>query len=66
MWEEVLKGGEMPVKARPKVQTTKACIVSMEYKNKNKDGTPTLAPLGEMYSDAEKVKQLIENTLGWD
>jgi hypothetical protein len=66
MWEEELKGGELPVKPRPKVQTTKACIVSMEYTNKNKDGTPKLSPLGEMYSDAAKVKQLFENTLGWE
>jgi len=39
-FEEELKGGELPVKARPKVHIRKACIVSMEYTNKNKDGTP--------------------------
>ena len=66
MGSRASKSEQQPEKARPKVQTTKACIVSMEYTNKNKDGTPKLAPLGEMYSDAEKVKQLLENTLGWD
>jgi hypothetical protein len=50
---------------QPKLQSVKACIVSMEYTNKNTDGTPTLAPLVEMYSDADKVKQLFENILGW-
>ena len=51
---------------KPKLQSVKACIVSMEYTTKNADGTPLLAPLVEMYSDGEKVKQLFENTLGWD
>ena len=51
---------------KPKLQSVKACIVSMEYTTKNADGTPKLAPLVEMYSDGEKVKQLFENTLGWD
>jgi hypothetical protein len=37
----------------------------MEYTNKNNDGTPKLAPLGQMYSDGEKVRQLFENFLGW-
>ena len=44
----------------PKVHIMKACIVSMEYTNKNNDGTPKLPPLSEMYSDGEKVKQLFE------
>jgi hypothetical protein len=35
--EEVKGGGQQPIKVRPKVHTTKACIVSMEYKIKNKD-----------------------------
>ena len=41
----------MPIKMRPKVQIMKACIVSMEYSIKNKDGTPKMLPLVEMYSD---------------
>jgi hypothetical protein len=48
------------------VQTIKACIVSMEYKIKNNDGKKEVATLAESYSDAEKVKHLFENTLGWD
>jgi hypothetical protein len=58
-FEEELKGGELPVKARPKVHIRKACIVSMEYTNKNKDGTPKLNLLNESYSDAEKVDRLL-------
>jgi hypothetical protein len=44
----------------------KACIVSMEYTNKNDNGTPKLPVLSEMYSDGEKVKQLFQYSLGWD
>ena len=36
------KGGQLPLKATPKVNTMKACIVSMKYTNKNEDGTPEL------------------------
>ena len=59
--EEEEKGDQ-----QPKLQSVKACIVSMEYTTKNADGTPTLAPLVEMYSDGEKVKKLFKDTLGWD
>jgi hypothetical protein len=48
------------------VQTRKACIVSMDYKIKNKDETPDLQPLNESERDCEKVKELLEITLGWD
>jgi hypothetical protein len=44
----------------------KACIVSMEYAIKNNDGKKEVDKLAESYKDAEKVKQLFENTLGWD
>ena len=44
----------------------KGCIVSMEYKTKNNDGKKEVAPLAESFKDAEKVKQLFENTLKWD
>jgi len=50
----------------PKVHTMKACIVSMEYAIKNNDGKKEVTTLAESYKDAEKVKQLFENTLGWD
>ena len=64
MEEEEVKG--QPLKATPKVHTMKACIVSMEYKIKNNDGKQEVATLAESYKDAEKMKQLFENTLGWD
>jgi hypothetical protein len=32
------KREQQPIKATPKVQTMKACIVSMEYTIKNNDG----------------------------
>ena len=44
----------------------KACIVSMDYKTKNNDGTPKLKALNESYFDAKKVNQLLIKTLGWD
>ena len=44
----------------------KACIVSMEYTIKNNDRTPNLPPLDKMYSDGEKLKKLLENTLRWE
>jgi hypothetical protein len=60
------KREQQPIKATPKVQTMKACIVSMEYTIKNNDGTPKLPELSKMYSDGEKVKQLFQYSLGWD
>jgi hypothetical protein len=44
----------------------KACIVSMKYNIKNKDETPKIKPIDESYGDAEKVYQLLTETLGWD
>jgi hypothetical protein len=66
MSEEEGKVIQQQVKARPKVHTMKLCIVSMEYKIKNKDKTPNLRQLNESYKDAEKVRDLFETTLGWD
>ena len=43
----------------------KACIVSMEYKIKNFDNTPQMNLLAQSYADAEKVSQLLLNTLKW-
>jgi hypothetical protein len=51
---------------RADIKTMKACIVSMEYKIKNNDGKKEVAPLGESYTDAKKVRKLFENTLGWN
>ena len=52
---------------KPIVNTMKACIVGMQYKIKNNDEekTPKLDLLAESHSDAEKVKKLLEETLGW-
>ena len=68
MWEEEKKGGHLPINVQPKVHTMKACIVSMKYTDtiKKDDGTPKLKELAESYDAGEKVKQLLENTLGWD
>ena len=66
MTEEEVKGGQHPKKDRPKVHTTKACIVSMEYKIKKNEETLRFNPLGESYKDAEKVERLLKFTLGWD
>ena len=49
--KEEVKREEQPIKVKPKIQIMKACIVSMEYTNKNDDGTPKLPVLSKMYSD---------------
>ena len=64
--KEEVKCEQQPIKVKPKIHTMKACIVSMEYTNKNNDGTPKLPELSKMYSDGEKVKQLFQYSLGWD
>ena len=66
MAEEEVKRGHQKIKVRPRVYTMSACIVSMEYKIKNEDGTPKSLPLGESYADAEKADNLLTKTLGWD
>ena len=67
MLEEEVKGGHHPKKERPRVHTTKACIVSMEYKiRNNNEVTQKFKPLGESYKDAQKVERLLKFTLGWD
>jgi hypothetical protein len=66
MISEETKGAKQPAKAKPKLHTTKACIVSMEYSIKNEDKTPKLDPLSLSNDDAEKVNRLFTKTLGWD
>jgi len=54
MLEEEVTGGHHPKEERPRVHTTKACIVSMEYKIRNNNKVPQkFKPLGESYKDAE-------------
>ena len=65
MSREEVKGGQQPTLVRPRVHTTKACIVSMEYKIKNKDEIEKVKPLNESYADAERVVRLFRETLGW-
>jgi hypothetical protein len=66
MKEKEDKEENQSTEVKPKVKTMKACIVSMEYVVKNKDGTPKLPPMDENYRDAEKLKHLLTKTLGWD
>ena len=65
MEEEEVKGEEPFIRKTPLVLTMKACIVSMEYKIKNKDNTPELKLLAKSYKDAEKVLKLFFDTLKW-
>jgi hypothetical protein len=66
MSDEEVKGEHQSIKARPKVGTMKACIVSMEYDIKRTDGKKEVDTIRESYADAEKMKLLLMNTLGWD
>ena len=63
---EEIKG--QPIEEKPKIHSMKACIVGMEYSDtiKKDDGTSKLDKLGESYKDAEKVKKLLVETLGWE
>jgi hypothetical protein len=45
MMSEETKVLLQPIKVKPKLHTTKACIVSMEYLIKNDDKTPKLDSL---------------------
>ena len=66
MDREEVKGGQGPIKGKPKVSTMKATIVSMAYQNNKSDEFEKFKPLNESYADAEKVVRMFENTLDWD
>ena len=45
MMSEEVKGETQPIQVRPKVHTTKACIVSMEYSMESTDKEKKVAKL---------------------
>lgn len=62
MEAEELKVAQQSKKEIPKIQTMKACIVGMEYKNLK----PLLDQLPESYKDVNKVNDLLTKSLGWE